>query len=459
MGSSPCESQGAIVLRAFPVWELGGAAVLKNVETRQESPMAVELPESVMAWFKGKDLRLHYWVAWTVLVLGFIAYGYFEFLVPQNCDNIQCAVDYFRPDVSPKPADPFVPLYNDTRRIAVCLVGGARMFEITGRTIRKHLLDVYNNTDVFVHSPLDMDSHKLTLLAGRNLRAAKIFIPTPQAETTIVNEVITSWGSPHGLQGLLQYFNLVEGCYGMVKQYEVQYRFKYDWIIRTRVDGYWSGPVPDIAQLDPNYYYVAAGSDFHGLNDRFGMGNPHTSGAANARLTLLPLMHQRGLRKLNSESAYKAQLDISGVPYKRIQVPFCVMTLRQEAYPKPAWGLLVLSMASRGPMSGTYCRPCDKEENATVSEQVVNGCMRDWDWPGVAAREVTVCDPRKPWSTEWRKIAAESYSIDVPGEEIPSLSSRSVLQCIAEMQDFQRQWDVWESPPIEQICAQAYRER
>lgn len=271
------------------------------------------------------DLRLRLWLPWTVmLVTALLTYGYYTFLDPENCANLffGCTINSFTPaKLNPTntttttsapppppscPPSPPTPLYNDTRRIAVCLVGGARMFELTGRTLRKHLLEPYPNTDVFLHSPLDKDSHKFSLLAGtKNLRVAKIFTPTPIPESKITNDVITSWGSPHGMQGLLQYFNLVEGCYGMVKQYEVRHQFKYDWIIRTRVDGYWRGPVPNITGLDPTNYYVAAGSDFHGLNDRFGMGNAHTSRAANARLSLLPLMYQRGLRGLNSESAYK----------------------------------------------------------------------------------------------------------------------------------------------------------
>jgi len=93
------------------------------------------------------------------------------------------------------------------------------MFELTGLTLRRHLLDPYPNTDVFLHAPLDKDSHKFSLLAGsRNLRVVKIFKPRPIPQTSVTNEVITSWGSPHGMQGLLQYFNLVEGCYGLVKQ-------------------------------------------------------------------------------------------------------------------------------------------------------------------------------------------------------------------------------------------------
>ncbi|KAG0569369.1 hypothetical protein KC19_6G085700 [Ceratodon purpureus] len=421
-----------------------------------------------MGWWKVNELRLRLWLPWMIMVAaGLLTYGYYQFLDPQNCANIffGCSIISFTPNFTPN-ASPLPPpptpslnvttfLYNDTRRIAVCLVGGARMFEITGRTIRKNLLDAYPNTDVFLHSPLDKDSHKLTLLAGRNLRAARIFTPTPIPETRITTEVITSWGSPAGLQGLLQYFNLVEGCYGMVKQYEVRHHIKYDWIIRTRVDGYWSHPIPNITDLDPKFYYVAAGSDFRGLNDRFGMGNAHASRAANSRLSLLPLMHQRGLRGLNSESAYKAQLEVSQVPYHRIQVPFCVMTLRKMAHPPPPYGLLLLSMASKGPMSGTYCRPCEKEANATYSAAIVDGCMRNWDWPGIGGSEVTVCDGREPWAENWREVAEKVYKKDI-GEEIRSFNeTRGMEACVSEMREFEMMWEVWDSPPAETICKRA----
>lgn len=421
------------------------------------------------------DLRVRLWLPWTILLItALLSYGYYQFLDPENCANFffGCTINSFalsnrnfsssRPHPS-SPPGPWVPpqpyktLYSDTRRIAVCLVGGARMFELTGLTLRKHLLDPYPNADVFLHSPLDKDSHKFSILAGsRNLRVAKIFKPTPIAETSVTNEVITAWGSPHGMQGLLQYFNLVEGCYGLVKQYEVRHQFKYDWIIRTRVDGYWRGPIPNIADLDPTHYYVASGSDFNGLNDRFGMGNAHTSRAANARLSLLPVMHQRGMRGLNSERAYMAQLQISGVPYKRIQVPFCIMTLRRESFPPPPYGLLVLSMASPGPMSGTYCRPCDQEANSTTSKFIVDQCMRNWDWPGVAGSQVTVCNGTQPWASNWREIADPVYREDAGDlQGIPNFDNRTFEDCVREMREFQVGWDVWNSPPVELICNRA----
>lgn len=415
-----------------------------------------------MACWKGKerDYRVRFWLPWTLVVASFLTYLYYEFLVPENCTHFGCGVEYFAvEDIGSAPAPgggEFRPLYNDTRRIAVCLVGGARRFELTGGTLRKYLLDVYNNTDVFLHSPLDDDSHKLTLLAGRNLRVARIFTPSPLPETALIGEVITPWGSPHGTQGLLQYFNLVEGCYAMVRKYEVLHKFKYDWIVRTRVDGYWNAPIPELHALDPKYYYVAAGNDFGGLNDRFGMGNPHTSRAANARLSLLPAIHKHGWRLLNSESAYKAQFELLNVEYKRIQVPFCVMTLRTEAYPPAPYGLLMLSMASEGPMSGTYCRPCDREANETTSRAIVDSCMRNWDWPGVAARKVTVCDAGQPWAADWRQVAADVYARDMDGAAIPDFERRPLPRCVREMEDFQSQWDVWDSPSAETICSRAF---
>lgn len=420
-----------------------------------------------MGYWKVNELPIRLWLPWTVIVAaGLLTYGYYLFLDPNICANIffGCDINSFFPNNTqmsslttppPSPAPPPGPLYNDTRRVAVCLVGGARMFELTGKSIRKNLLEVYPNTDVFLNSPLDRDSHKLPLLAGRNLRSARIFIPQQIPETHMSAETITAWGSPHGLQGLLQYFSLVEGCYNMVKQYEVRHQIKYDWIIRTRVDGYWHQPLGNITELDPNFYYVAAGSDFRGLNDRFGMGNSHTSRAANSRFSLLPLMHERGLRGLNSESAYKAQFDLSEIPYKRIQVPFCIMTLRREAYPPPPFGLLVLSMASEGPMSGTYCRPCDKEDNATVSAAIVDGCSPNWDWPGVSGSEVRTCNARTPWAENWREIAAPVYRADV-GEEIRIFNeTRGMEECESEMQAFEMMWEIWDAPPAETICKHA----
>ncbi|KAL0920600.1 hypothetical protein M5K25_009745 [Dendrobium thyrsiflorum] len=69
-------------------------------------------------------------------------------------------------------------------RIAICLVGGARRFELTGPSIVKNLLKEYPNADLFLHSPLDEKAYKFFLLnEARRIAGIRIFEPDRIEET------------------------------------------------------------------------------------------------------------------------------------------------------------------------------------------------------------------------------------------------------------------------------------
>lgn len=89
----------------------------------------------------------------------------------------------------------------DRSRMAVCLVGGARRFELTGPSILERILMEYPNSDLFLHSPMDRNAFKFSLLkTAPRLASVRIFSPTTVPETESQVRVLTAKNSPNGIQ-------------------------------------------------------------------------------------------------------------------------------------------------------------------------------------------------------------------------------------------------------------------
>nr|GEZ10909.1 DEP domain-containing mTOR-interacting protein [Tanacetum cinerariifolium] len=86
-------------------------------------------------------------------------------------------------------------------RIAVCLVGGARRFELTGGSIIENVLKEYPNADLFLNSPFDENSFKFSMLNSvSRIGGIRIFKPEVMAETDEAVRVLTASNSPNGIQ-------------------------------------------------------------------------------------------------------------------------------------------------------------------------------------------------------------------------------------------------------------------
>ncbi|PKA46207.1 hypothetical protein AXF42_Ash015500 [Apostasia shenzhenica] len=336
---------------------------------------------------------------------------------------------------------PEAPRLRRRSRVAICLVGGARRFELTGPSIVKNLLQVYPNADLFLHGPVDGDAYKFFLLRNSpRIAAVRLFFPSRIAENQTQLRVLSSRGSPHGIQ----YFNLVEGCLSLIGDHESRRNFTYDWIVRTRVDGYWAGPL-DPTAFRPGRYLVPLGSRFGGFNDRFGAGDWTTSAVGLSRLSLLPRLAMAGYRNLNSESAFKAQLTVSGVLAWEMPLPFCVVSDRQYEFPPPRYGVPVASMGSSGPLSGAKCRPCSP---ARAAQEVAGGLEEGWSW---TTGRLELCNATGAWEEGWEEIFDR-----VAGEELAEERRRAaavdLAGCVREFEGMRRRAEMWDAPLALEIC-------
>lgn len=314
-----------------------------------------------------------------------------------------------------------------------------------------NILNVYQNSDLFLNSPFDSKAFKFSLLKlAPRIAVVRIFKPNIMVETDAQLRVLTSRNSPNGIQGLLQYFNLVEGCLTMIKSYQEQNNFTYDWIVRTRVDGYWAAPLgPE--NFIPGYYMVPPGSSYGGLNDRLGIGDLTTSTAALSRLSLIPELDAAGFQQLNSETSFKAQLTTRGVPHVAKRLPFCVVTDRRYDFPPTRFGVPVAALSSRGPLSGAKCRPCEAVCSGSCVGEVMSRLDRGWSWTDWSNGTLELCDAHDAWETGWEKVFDR-----VAGEKRASarrkVSALKFERCVADFEEMRRRTSIWDAPPSAEIC-------
>lgn len=252
------------------------------------------------------------------------------------------------------------------------------------------------------------------------------------------------------LQGLLQYFNLVEGCLTMINTYQEKNNFTYDWIIRTRVDGYWSDPLgPE--NFIRGKYVVPPGSSYGGLNDRFGIGDYNTSVVALSRHSLIPQLDSAGLTQLNSEAAFKAQLTTQKVEFTTKRVPFCVVTDRRYQYPPARSGVPVAAISSRGPLSGAKCRPCKPACSGSCVGPIMSGLYKGWSWTEWANNSLELCDAHGGWESGWEKLFDDVAGINLASAR-KKIWAFNMGRCVEEFEKMKKRTAHWYGPSSTEIC-------
>ncbi|KAE8731421.1 Transducin/WD40 repeat-like superfamily protein [Hibiscus syriacus] len=262
---------------------------------------------------------------------------------------------------------------------------------------------------------MDENAFKLSLLkTAPRLASVRIFGQRLVPQTAEQVRVLTATNSPNGIQGLLQYFNLVEGCLTMIESHQKQHNFTYDWIVRTRVDGYWNAPLHP-QNFVAGRYTVPSGSVYGGLNDRFGIGDFHTSKVALSRLSLISKLDSAGYRRLNSESAFKAQLT----------------TLK---YPTP-------------------CSPVCK---GSCVADVMSSLDKRWSWTNWGNGMIELCDAHGGWEDQWETIFDR-----VAGKKLAAtrrqVKDLTFEECVGEFREMKKKAVNWDAPAPEEICGRGLK--
>ncbi|CAI7770881.1 unnamed protein product [Closterium sp. NIES-53] len=305
-------------------------------------------------------------------------------------------------------------------RVAICLIGGARHFELTASSLKRHVLSAYLASHAFIIASLDGDAKKLALLA-----AHPAVVSVSVRRQVLINEsrFPTHVLAVPSVQGQLHQFLKVEQCAAAITSFEHDHRFKYTWVLWTRLDTYWTAPPPPLDLLDPMAYVVPRGSTWGGLNDRFGMARRDIALGALKRLSSLHQLAQANLSHLNGEKALQHQLWLQGIAATPSPLPFCVLSFRRKLFN----GYVFAPLHSEGAADGVSCRPCHP--------MPMDGR----------------CNPWRGYEPGWQHIFLEGAS----AEEKSTLKYASQLSgelCEEEWERWRKKAHVWDCVSAHDIC-------
>ncbi|CAI5986927.1 unnamed protein product [Closterium sp. NIES-65] len=305
--------------------------------------------------------------------------------------------------------------------IAMCLVGSARAFEATGPSLLRHLLlpsaqpsshpshrsshlshPPHHPLHLFLHAPLDETTAKLGLFGGIKgggfgagglgvegvtIASVKIFPSSDLDETDNRKRALNWESSPQGLQVSRRMRDVVT----QKSPGEQEDERRGDSKVTSGVG-------------DGLAYTIPYGSDWWGFNDRFGMGGRQASAVALRRLSALDKMVAVGFSQLNSEMAFKAQMDMGGVRVERQNLSFCILTRRMYPLEDDSCPVKILSATAKVPLNGAKCRLCTPCKAGEEAEQAL-AAIPDTapNWPGPFTQGIDMCSIHQPWEDMWQQ--------------------------------------------------------
>lgn len=215
-------------------------------------------------------------------------------------------------------------------RIAVCISGEPRSLNHTHESILKFFKN-FQNFDIFAYIPkCPTDSYVKKYLPEAHVEIREdeyiddTKMPDGKTNITIGGKLYHTERFKTGKQRYLQQINGWKESNRMRKEYEASNGFKYDWVIRSRIDVEYVHNFPSGEYTD-NFLYIPNFHHFNGVNDRFAMGSAELM---NKYLDIIDIYKEDPTKCLHAESFLKYCLDYQQVPVKLINFRF--MRIRED---------------------------------------------------------------------------------------------------------------------------------
>ena len=213
-------------------------------------------------------------------------------------------------------------------RTAVCFTGTARSLEHTHENLVNNLINIYEESDVFLYVADNPHVFKIKKYFNNQNVKKCLIVKEPEYDLSMYR-FEPGWPNPSqsSEQTYIKMLNSRAECGKMLLNYEKENDIIYDRVIFSRMDiSYFESIFSQTKELDLNNLYIP---DFHntfggqidGYNDRFAISNRKNMQIYfNAVNNIRSFIRQGGL--LHGETFLKWHLKINQISVKKIPVRF-----------------------------------------------------------------------------------------------------------------------------------------
>ena len=197
-------------------------------------------------------------------------------------------------------------------KTAICFSGQPRSMQYTHQNLRKVFDDYFEDYDIFAHIPVCSTDNQVLEYFPKAI--VKIVPDQHIDESKILGSRFKT-----GPQRYLQQINGMKQVNLLRKQKEQADNFKYDFVIRCRMDVKFTTSLPRLNTLSNERIYIPDFHHFGGINDRFCIGS---SDLIDNYMNIIDTYFDEGIRNGHAETFLRYCLDKKNTKIELIDIRF-----------------------------------------------------------------------------------------------------------------------------------------